>query len=1138
MIRTLNKKHFYFMMFLVFAVSVNADDMYRGISEWRSTPVNSAVAFIDDDPGVYGEYDDDGFTRNMCGKQTLLQRERAVILSSSKMSSVTNSRVSSFHNYYLDGQQISDKIVFAPVKLEGYYLMVLAPYGMRVTRNNKDSLVVTAPGVLNTTNESGHEIYVRICASTNESHLLNSFTSGTSWVKGRGGRDKYIAAAGVQRFGEHNASSYRNAWVDYLQRISFTYSSFLFVRDTDGNIHPALIVRYGGTAQYMYAMYGIWQNEQRANKSGYKKGDRIFFSEAQSTPLAGDRFELLEGSERGLRKFRHGAQGVWNEAEITANPDIIKPQLAWRTRPYWGTMTLRNRNDSLQFIRDNYAFLSSLVSSQYQASLILSDFASGRDNTGFYYFRPLNPDDTESLNPSVSREWPDLDWYYSLFKRRYEEEMRVETAPPPFADMFLDYESFMTSSMREKYDPTQYSPKFGYAFDGFNIDVHEEESMDGVRTDMPSGYSIYSKDGDLLSGDKHFENPAQARYYLKGGRWSGLRYRSDRKEDITSKIYNDVYQREIGALYRAFGQFVADPHKRGDGNKNYLESVHNRVAVEITNTTYYDSAWYPANRNNHHHPFENQIEFFVHNGYYRGETDFLYVVMKPKGWVESNTIDILVLCYEWMINSQYYIRFKWPLVFRDRFGMVHKVGYVHYLTDMIRYSGDSRLNLYDAHYSAVYSDERISSIPIIPKDRGADASTYPFSNCGSKSYYNHYVTIEPDYSDDAERMWFQNQYVVGSKDWNTDQIDVADRADGWPDDYQKAAMWEIAKLILVAEGVNLGMKVAYDLAHSENPIIMAIFAAIYETGKRIENWKAVQAMLKVAAVSWKVYKEIQETLELIDKMQTAYKQIGVAWDGLQTACSNIYDYYDNFDWSKVRMTNISSVLPTGHLRRIDYAIAGLQYALIDFNSACDKMAIKTDMYIVSPAVKSTKFLMRSLAYSTTTETSSNLAQSEAAINDADRELKRGRGNATRPQYFSLVTGSVLTGLSGTHIKVTSDGVLALKSALNFIEAESRDWQSFYDYTTTAFSEENLREFNKAMREQEKPSLYPFFTAFGGAPTGIFNRDPDPRRHTRALNVDFWASKDAWNFTNIDDRIMRKHARRREAELSAAMRAGR
>jgi len=1238
-----SKNKFLFCIF-VFFISYAQADVPRSS---RSEVVDSDIAVIDDNVDNSNQYNNFAFTRFIGGRNTLLQNERVAVLTRNRMNEVKNPLISGssdFDSYMLSGIENKHSIVNAPVKLEGTYLLILAPYKV-----NDDTLVVTTPGILNTTLNSDDQIHFRL---GDVNVLLTNIITGMEWVKDRKEIERYRVVTNVQNIEGVSASAYRNAWIRYLSRNAFRYDQLIFVQDKEGRQYPALIVRYGGRVRTLYAMYGVFQSQAQAEANGFRLTDTLYFSEAAMTPIEGDTSSLfsLDGGSRGLersmRRLRFGARGVWTQHQVRANFEHIEPLLAWRSRQYSSSMDdagqRRSRSDSLQFIEDNLAFFSSGNTSQSAVQNNIRRLRNNRENLSdvFSYFRPMSPVDWQSKNTSVTKGMFDADWYYSLFSDQFNAYLADDgMGLPRYAENFMDYEAFVLDNMKSMYDPTVYQRDTltgHYAITRFNLDVYPGAEGDDNRGDIPSGNAIYSREGVLLSRESHFQNVALAQYFILGAKFgvspmggrtnnsrsrcfdrafewfipnpldwmnpvgSRLRRYQDCMYDLTdcnTRITDQLnffgfdivknaitgnfselaavtcfpqdnyrsptvgdFNRETGRVTGKVGEVYSKvehlankwgPYKGGNGA---VDLQRLKQDFEITfnpgyDETWLDSVWHFGNPQNYYQPYKSPNEFFVYNGHYVSSDKFLRLVAHSGTWITGFSIPYPFssnFTYDFRFGLKYYVRFKWPIVFHDQFGFRYVIGEAHYVSESIFnntakasdglsafYSYDSYISCKEGRYSnsgcIVGESSPGTREFIIDKNdhKNAQGNT-------SERYNNYYLTIKayPDLLRQSPLMHYSEGYDLTGKDYFTDQHDVADRSGGDPkfDTDKKKALKDIAWHIGTAEGINIAMKIIYDQINNPHEAVAWAAGLIYELKKRIENLEAVKMSVKMAIVMYKVHKEIQETLDLIYEMKQAYAQIGVAWDGLKSASSNIYEYYSEFDWSAVRMTNISSILPTGYLHQIDHAIGRMQYSLVNFNETCHRMAIKTDMIVISPTVKGTKWMLRGLAYSTTTEATAEITQAQKTLDDAQRQLPRSRNNrnATRSQYISLVTGGIMSGLTGTQLRVTSDGVLALKSALNFIEAESRDWQRFYDYTTKTFSDSNLMAFQEAMSDQDNFSLYPVFYAFGRPPS-VFNRELERGPHTYAVNSDFMSSRAAWNFTNLDDRIMAAHRRRREQE---------
>jgi len=400
------------------------------------------------------------------------------------------------------------------------------------------------------------------------------------------------------------------------------------------------------------------------------------------------------------------------------------------------------------------------------------------------------------------------------------------------------------------------------------------------------------------------------------------------------------------------------------------------------------------------------------------------------------------------------------------------------------------------------------------------------------------VAIETDslVNDTVDYQKAINRYRL--KDYRSDNADPATRAKGFPDNINWTAVWNIVELIAWAEGVNATVKGAYWLATHPADVPMPISfvaACAYKVNEMYENNKVVQTTVKWIKRSWRLYKEFQETLDLVNSAQETYKRIDKTWDGLVTAAQNVRDYYKDFEWEGP-WWKVSQLIATREMRKFDASLGRLQGAVSDFGHVCDAMAWQLDTFYVGGAVGLGKEMIDMLTASNLLDVEMDIAlasNTQSAIVNSQRDSKSKKRSVTKGQFLSRGTGVVLLYYDNIHIKTMSNGVTALATMLDVFEKEADDWNKYGQYVSDVSSGEtwtnignNLVDANK---DWSNPSVMPIASGLR-PPDGLLEQNIK-QRVGFVGKYDFWADPKTWNFVEIDDAQIRK-AKARESIAKA------
>jgi len=543
----------------------------------------------------------------------------------------------------------------------------------------------------------------------------------------------------------------------------------------------------------------------------------------------------------------------------------------------------------------------------------------------------------------------------------------------------------------------------------------------------------------------------------------------------------------------------------------------------------------------------------------------------------------------WFINQKMYLTFRWPLVYIDVTGAAWVIGYAQMESDICIFDADNTemtINgddfwLWDAPLrgsgkfdarglqwepyreggSLIYVDNNDGDIMAMHNERmrkdipkwknkgykmlgtlalcqgqNVAYTTAKYEFYGYEEAYcgypgcktNEYLTILPLRGGTNKNVRYQIEEGYPLRDWLTDAWSPEDRNDpnSWPSEIEKKMMYEIALLIGVGEGVNLGMKGLHWLATdgvTKYPYLSVIAAACYKTGQAIENNKVVKWTCKWAKTGWKVYKEFQETLDLINAVDESWQKVGKLWTGMTEAAVNVWNYYKDTDFSDLSLKNISKLLPFRAMYKFDAELRSFQSAVIDFNRAMNDLAIHADSAYISDAVVAAKRMYEAVLFENGVEVEFERRKIAYQKRAADSISYKDKNVATQ-KYASNITNFLVLTSQEVKLKSMTNGLKTVENIATMVEGEAKDWDAFGQYTAKVFSKETGNAIKNSFGGGGLGlTMYPLMGQLGNSPA-VFQQNLDVRRTLR--KGDFWASPEAWNFVEVDSAIHAKRTARR------------
>jgi len=774
-------------------------------------------------------------------------------------------------------------------------------------------------------------------------------------------------------------------WEDFLRNEGFEiYGKPFFVRVQNGDVYPA-IIKVFGKEERVYAMYGVWTDETRANEYGYKKGDRIYF--AQKEMLPADDAECTAAKELGIEQSLRYGRKTFSYSEVMSDPQNIFPQLAWAPEPIHSDMEGKTYDQ------------------------IQTAFHNGIEV-------PTAPDNDNNLNGMGLQQCPDQDWYFELFCEcagKIVTPKSTEFNP----DRFADYRDYAHMQMMGKtYDPTIYGEDESVTNQKANTEVQPVEPL------------LFNKDGVLLNGKipevfDPFATDATFSLYKRVWDWElgDLGYHAKMK-DVAREV-----KKCLGDLKDVYDYFSRSGAHATDWsyvkeNDSWKKRWHGNGDVEITldKPQYADSSWIIANPYANYGEFEDFNTFAIYDNNTAANCGPLRLIARESDTRVSTKSDVPEYCRysnPWIggdipaenawEKKDWYIQWQYYLVYMDKYGKKTCIGKLTFTT-------------------ALWKNEDDDVMP----------TNYELHN----GRYNRSVTVGG-----TNKLSTQTAYYdKNSKEYRTDQTDISDRA---PDEFDKGeAMQEIARKILVAEAFDYSMKTLHYISTRQKNQVGVSAGILYETSKRVENRIAQSYAYKLAKNTYEGLLLWRRTMDVLKDLRDTYLRIGEAWDGLLYAVQGVGDYYKSLDLRDIRLTNITDLFPRSAFVELDYRVFSMQKSFADFNEAVHAMALETDSLTggnygpLNPAIRTAYAALQSSALQTGQNTT-------VLLDNANSELQKlksvTKGTSSDQQYLSNITRSTSNIIGNQRLKVMNNGTRNIALALYLTQSDAKQWLSYSRY---------------------------------------------------------------------------------------------
>jgi hypothetical protein len=217
-------------------------------------------------------------------------------------------------------------------------------------------------------------------------------------------------------------------------------------------------------------------------------------------------------------------------------------------------------------------------------------------------------------------------------------------------------------------------------------------------------------------------------------------------------------------------------------------------------------------------------------------------------------------------------------------------------------------------------------------------------------------------------------------------------------------------------------------------------------------------------------------MDVVAEIRDTYNSIGPAWDGLLHSVHNIYDYYRTLDYTSLRLTNITNILPAPMLMDVDFSVLNLQRSLCDFNAAVDGMAFQTDMLTrgnYGPFNPYIRLAYAELARSVVNSGYVTTQIIDHSVKTLDDAKKQSTGTSSDAAYLSNITSATHNIIANQELRVQNEKVRNLALALYITERDAKDWITYRNHMRHMYKETP----SAVAQSRKKGSFLPVFEHF-------------------------------------------------------------
>jgi len=294
------------------------------------------------------------------------------------------------------------------------------------------------------------------------------------------------------------------------------------------------------------------------------------------------------------------------------------------------------------------------------------------------------------------------------------------------------------------------------------------------------------------------------------------------------------------------------------------------------------------------------------------------------------------------------------------------------------------------------------------------------------------------------RTWLQ----AADNPWATTPMDTSD---AW-----KMMAWEVGKGVAIVEGLNL---------------LYANEKKIWATMKTAERYAAVATMVRVMKGFYDWYfvwkKLMDRSANLVDNIQ----QVEECVEQAQTTASSICDYYRDFDWKGLSLTNLTTVLPMYRFNMLEYYINGAKSSAEDAFRDMSFILYLSELRVLNPRELNMVGVAQRMLVTTIKDMNSHnnyLTGSPEGLAGAQRSVDRAIKTTTNSNLntgfltkIGCEMAAISSDLSKTNTVIVHDAMMNTYAALGFIQNEAVTWQEEAEFLRSASQARSLYDLPSA-----------------------------------------------------------------------------
>jgi hypothetical protein len=227
---------------------------------------------------------------------------------------------------------------------------------------------------------------------------------------------------------------------------------------------------------------------------------------------------------------------------------------------------------------------------------------------------------------------------------------------------------------------------------------------------------------------------------------------------------------------------------------------------------------------------------------------------------------------------------------------------------------------------------------------------------------------------------------------------------------------------------------------------------MYQTTKSIQHSRAVKMTAKAARVVVEAYKTWREIIDESRQVRDTYRNIKDAWTGLKESTTAMWDYYRELDWSSIKFTNASALLPASVLVRMDVSLGEMQYAAGDYLGAIEKLAVSEEQLQKDfhyrdkvPGLQTayqTIYIASSMIMIGTTQAIGSTVNESAQYLGAGNANLSGMKNPDEMSRLSCLAHSARNWVENADIRQSYANLYVAANWFQFVQGEARDWVTY------------------------------------------------------------------------------------------------